>query len=71
MTETCPECGSTEIKEVDAEISFTCEQASRVCTSGKAMLCSLCGFVEYLIPEAALAQLRQGSSSNGNGHLPR
>jgi len=71
MTETCPECGSNEIKKVYTEISIACEQATPVCTSGKAMLCSLCGFVEYLIPEAALAQLRQGSGPNGNGHVPR
>jgi len=69
MTKTCHQCGSTELTELDAEVAIRCDKDTQVYTFGKATLCSRCGFAEYLIPEAALAQLRQ--RRGGNGHFPR
>jgi hypothetical protein len=57
MTKTCSQCGSTEVEELNAELSIACENAVPVDTSGKAMLCSACGFAKYLISGPALATI--------------
>ena len=58
MTETCPQCGSTEVEEFMAELSIARPEATPVYMSGTMALCSECGFAECSVPESVLAQLR-------------
>jgi predicted nucleic-acid-binding Zn-ribbon protein len=54
----CPQCGSTELVEHNAELTIAREEGAPTYTCGKAALCSECGFTEYLLPQAGLAELR-------------
>ena len=59
MTKTCLYCGSTDTEEVDAELSIARWAMLPVHSRGKVLVCLECGFGQYLVPEAPLAQLRQ------------
>jgi len=54
----CPQCGSTELVEHNAELTIAREEGVPTYTCGKAALCWKCGFLEYRLPQADLAELR-------------
>jgi hypothetical protein len=60
MPKTCPQCGSKELTEVAAELTIRRQEGTPLYMSGKVTICSDCGFAQYLIPERALGQLREG-----------
>jgi len=59
MIKTCPECRSTEVEEVNVELSFAPRTAEPVYMLGKMPVCLECGFAEYRVSEEPLAQLKR------------
>ena len=56
MTKTCAQCGSTEVKEVIAELSIVRPEAMPVETAGTMVPCSACGYAECSVLETVLTQ---------------
>jgi len=63
MVKSCLQCGSTEVEEMSAALTFGRENAVPVCSlEAKLAVCFRCGFAEYFIPQELLAELKPPSS---------
>jgi predicted nucleic-acid-binding Zn-ribbon protein len=63
MTEPCVRCGSSNLKELQAEISFAQGKAPPVYTLQKSVVCLDCGFTECVVPKASLARIKENCAA--------
>jgi hypothetical protein len=59
MNKNCSECGSTKVAKVQAEVKIARDDGAPVYTCGQVSLCQECGFAQYVLPQDALARLRE------------
>ena len=58
MTKACPQCGSNEVDEFHAALSFFNENGMTLYSRWKITVCFKCG-AQYLVSDETLARLRQ------------
>jgi predicted nucleic-acid-binding Zn-ribbon protein len=59
MSQQCIICGSSKVREVNAEVAFANGKASPVYSLQKPAVCLECGYTECRIPKDSLSQLRE------------
>jgi len=63
MAGTCFQCGSSQIDEVSATLTFAREGAMPICSlETRVALCLECGFAQCLVPQALLAELNRNTN---------
>jgi len=58
MAKACSKCGSTRVEEINMEMAFARGKAEPVYALGKPTVCLHCGFLECVLPESSLVELR-------------
>ena len=60
MARTCFQCGSSQVEEVSAALTFAREGAMPICSlEARLAVCLECGFAECLVPQELLAELKR------------
>jgi len=59
MIKRCPECGSTNVEEINVEMAFARGKAEPVYVPSRQTVCLECGFAEYFLLPETLAKLRE------------
>jgi len=60
MAGACLQCGSSQVDQVSAALTFAREGAMPICSlEVRVALCLECGFAQCLIPQELLAELKR------------
>ena len=66
MVRRCFKCGSSQVDEVSAALTFAREGAMPICSlETRLALCLECGFAECLVPREVLAELKRDMMLSG------